>query len=56
MTKGDELNKILDLKMNVAAAEAQFNAMNMKLEALEIVMNKVKMEMECNPFIYFSQF
>ena len=31
MTKGDELNKILDLKMSTGAAETQFNAMNMKL-------------------------
>lgn len=31
MTKGDELNKILDLKMNVGTAEAQFNGINMKL-------------------------
>lgn len=48
MTKGDELNKILDLKMNTGTAETQFNAMNMKFEALEIIMNKIKMEMECN--------
>lgn len=34
MTKGDELNKILDLKMNSGEAESHFNAMNMKMEAL----------------------
>lgn len=31
MTKGDELNKILDLKLNVGVAEGHFNAVNMKL-------------------------
>lgn len=34
MTRGDELNKILDLKMNTGEAEGHFNAVNMKMEAL----------------------
>ena len=46
LTKGDELNKILDMKLNAGQAEAQFNAINMKLENLEIVMNKTKMEVD----------
>ncbi len=45
MTKGDELNKILDLKMNAGTAEKEFTMMNMKLDALEIVMSKVRMEL-----------
>jgi hypothetical protein len=32
MTRGDDLNKILDMKMNTGQADAQFNAFNMKLE------------------------
>lgn len=48
MTRGDELNKILDMKMNIGQAEAQFNSMNMKLENLEIILNKVRMELDCN--------
>lgn len=31
MTRGDDLNKILDLKMNIGQAEAQFNSYGMKL-------------------------
>jgi len=31
MTKGDDLNKILDMKMSTAQAEAQFNSIGMKL-------------------------
>lgn len=54
MTKGDELNKILDLKMNIATAEGHFGAVNMKLQTLEIIMNKIKMEMESNYFIYLD--
>ena len=34
MTRGDELNKILDMKMNTGQAEAQFSSQNMKLENL----------------------
>ncbi len=32
LTRGDDLNKILDMKMNTGQADAQFNAFNMKLE------------------------
>lgn len=46
MTRGDDLNKILDLKLNTGQAEAQFNAVNMKLENLEIVLNKLRMEVD----------
>jgi hypothetical protein len=45
MTRGDELNKILDMKMNTGQAEAQFNSFNMKIENLEIILNKVRMEL-----------
>jgi hypothetical protein len=31
MTRGDDLNKILDMKLNTGQADAQFNAVNMKL-------------------------
>lgn len=31
MTRGDELNKILDMKMNTGQAEAQFNSIGMKM-------------------------
>ena len=31
MTRGDDLNKILDMKMNIGQAEAQFNSYSMKL-------------------------
>ena len=47
MTRGDELNKILDMKMNTGQADAQFNAFGMKLENIEIVLNKMRMELEC---------
>ena len=48
MTRGDELNKILDMKMGIDQAETNFSAINMKLENLEIIFNKVKMEVEGN--------
>ena len=48
LTRGDDLNKILDLKMNSGQAEAQFNAVNMKMENLEIVLNKLRMEVDGN--------
>lgn len=54
MTRGDELNKVLDLKMNTGEAQSHFSAVNMKMEALEIIMNKIKMEMECNYFCYLQ--
>lgn len=47
MTRGDELNKILDMKMNIGQADAQFNSINMKMENLEIILNKVRMELDC---------
>ena len=50
MTRGDELNKILDMKMNTGQAEAQFSALGMKLENMEIIMNKMRMELECTFF------
>ena len=31
MTRGDDLNKILDMKLNIGQADAQFNTVNMKL-------------------------
>lgn len=31
MTRGDDLNKILDMKMNTGQAEAQFNSFGMKI-------------------------
>ncbi len=31
MTRGDDLNKILDLKMNIGQGQAQFSSLNMKL-------------------------
>lgn len=34
MTRGDDLNKILDMKLNVGQADAQFNSFGMKLENL----------------------
>ncbi len=34
MTRGDDLNKILDMKMNIGQADAQFNSVNMKMENL----------------------
>ena len=34
MTRGDELNKILDMKMGVEQAETNFGAINMKVENL----------------------
>ena len=43
LTRGDDLNKILDLKMNTGQAEAQFSAMNMKLENIEAVMAKLRL-------------
>lgn len=46
MTRGDDLNKILDMKLNTGQAEAQFNGVNMKLENLEIILNKLKMEVD----------
>jgi hypothetical protein len=46
MTRGDDLNKILDMKLNVGQADAQFNAINMKMENMEIILNKVRMEVD----------
>lgn len=46
MTRGDDLNKILDMKMSIGQAEAQFTALNMKLENMEIILNKVRMEID----------
>jgi hypothetical protein len=46
LTRGDDLNKILDLKMSTSQAEAQFNGVNMKLENLEIILNKLRMEVD----------
>lgn len=48
LTRGDDLNKILDMKMNTGQADAQFNAFNMKLENVQIVLNKLKMEVDAN--------
>jgi len=48
MTRGDDLNKILDMKMSIGQAEAQFNAMGMKLENMEIIINKLRMEVDGN--------
>lgn len=39
------------MKMGVDQAETHFNAINMKLQNLEIIFNKVKMEVE--GIIYF---
>jgi hypothetical protein len=36
------------MKMNIGQAEAQFNSVNMKMENLEIILNKVRMELDCN--------
>ena len=36
------------MKVNVEQAETQFGAINMKLENLQIIFNKAKMEMEAN--------
>ena len=44
LTRGDDLNKVLDLKMNTGQAEAQFSAVNMKLENLEAILAKVRLE------------
>ena len=51
LTRGDDLNKILDLKMNTGQAEAQFSAVNMKLENIEAVLAKVRLETDgiCRP-------
>ena len=46
MTRGDDLNKILDMKLNIGQADAQFNSVNMKLQNIEVIMNKVKMEVD----------
>jgi hypothetical protein len=48
MTRGDDLNKILDMKMNTGQAEAQFNSFGMKIENLEIILNKLRMEVDGN--------
>jgi hypothetical protein len=48
MTRGDDLNKILDMKMSIGQAEAQFNAMGMKMENMEIILNKIRMEVDGN--------
>ena len=44
------------MKLNVEQAETQFGAFNMKLQNLEIIFNKVKMEMEANSeFLQYLQ-
>lgn len=43
LTRGDELNKILDMKLGVDQAETNFKGLNMKLENIEIVLNKIRM-------------
>lgn len=34
------------MKLNIGQADAQFNGVNMKLENLEIVLNKLRMEVD----------
>lgn len=54
MTRGDDLNKILDMKMNTGQADAQFNAVGMKLQNLEMILNKLRMEVE-GKYLYIQQ-
>lgn len=42
------MNSLLDLKMNVGQAEAQFSAQNMKIENMDLVLNRLRMEVEAN--------
>jgi|JI6StandDraft_1071083.scaffolds.fasta_scaffold03589_3 hypothetical protein len=46
MTKGDDLNKILEMKMNSSEAKIMLDGLNMKIENVEVYFNKLKMELE----------
>jgi len=46
MTKGDDLNKILEMKMNASEAKIMMDGLNMKIENVEVFFNKLKMELE----------
>jgi len=48
MTKGDDLNKILEMKMNSSEAKIMLDGLNMKIENVEVYFNKLKMELEAN--------
>ena len=43
MTKGDDLTKILDQKQNLSEAKLINDALNQKIESLEILLEKMKM-------------
>ena len=48
MSKGEDLNKILDQKLNISEAKISSDALNEKLDAVEVMIEKIKMEMEFN--------
>jgi hypothetical protein len=43
MTKGDDLNKILEMKMNSSEGKIMMDGLNMKIENVEVYFNKMKM-------------
>lgn len=44
LTKGEDLNKILELKMNSTEAKIMMDGLNMKIENVEVFFNKLRME------------
>jgi hypothetical protein len=46
ITKGDDLNKILEMKMNSSEAKIMMDGLNMKIENVEVYFNKMKMELD----------
>jgi hypothetical protein len=46
ITKGDDLNKILEMKMNSSEGKMMIYGLNMKIENVEVYFNKMKMELD----------
>jgi hypothetical protein len=46
ITKGDDLNKILEMKMNSSEGKMMIDGLNMKIENVEVYFNKMKMELD----------
>ena len=47
MTRGDDLNKILDQKQNQSEARIMNDSLQQKIENLEVLLEKTRMDLEC---------
>jgi hypothetical protein len=50
MTKGNDLNKILDQKLNISEAKISSDAINEKVDGLQVLLEKIKMDLDCMVF------